>query len=484
LTAEINNGNDIDICGGESTTLTVSTTGASDCSDCCTRPVYDTNHCDGEADYIFWLSDGKDNKRWKNVSVVWKECADGTASLRGEGVASDGEIVVIDVMYSGFTSNAPAGSPKDPNCNGASTSNYDYYTILTGTAKVGGTTYDLSRRGPAFQIGTGANVTHTTTDYGGSGLFDASGNGRWTIGDFNIQLGNKQCSNGDITYLWDGPGGLYETTESVVATETGTYSVTVTDCNGCSVEDNIELNVSDPSSTGINCPADVSISCEDSTEPEQTGFATGDAECGEATITYADELTGTCPQVLVRTWTSTVTEEGSNECIPALMAKWHFDNVEQGCLNGIQPLDAGVTVTDLHINGCSNFSVSKVTGADHGSSCVQGSGGSAEAAICIQDQDDVAWKDNDDDAAHFEINFGAGDEGAFTTFCLKERATTQNENFGHNEPPSKFGVRVTKNGTEIFQEIDIPTTAHWSSHCFDINDTYNGATTYRVEILG
>ena len=241
---EVNRGDDIDLCNNETATLTANTSGASDCSDCCTRPIINTQHCDGQEDYAFWVTDGKDNKRYSADGLVWMECGDGTATIIGQAIASDGEIAIIDAMYSGFTSTPPVGSPKDSNCNGASGNDYDYYTILTGSVTIGGVTYGLSRRGEAFQVGNGANVTHVNTDLGGSGWFELTDNGRWDRGDFNIQLGSRTCQDSDLAYLWSGPGIDGSSSQAVDITGPGTYSVTVTDCNGCTATDNVAVTES------------------------------------------------------------------------------------------------------------------------------------------------------------------------------------------------------------------------------------------------
>lgn len=59
---------------------------------------------------------------------------------------------------------------------------------------------------------------------------------------------------------------------------------------------------------------------------------------------------------------------------------------------------------------------------------------------------------------------------------------------GDNDPPSKYGVRVTKNGTEVFKQADIATTSSWSLETIDFTGdadfTVTSQTTFNVEILG
>jgi hypothetical protein len=58
----------------------------------------------------------------------------------------------------------------------------------------------------------------------------------------------------------------------------------------------------------ISCPADLTIECGVSSHPDNTGYATATAECGEPTVTYTDapDLSG-CNGTgnIDRTWTAT-----------------------------------------------------------------------------------------------------------------------------------------------------------------------------------
>ena len=236
----------------------------------------------------------------------------------------------------------------------------------------------------------------------------------------------------------------------------------------------------------ITCPANVTIDCDESADPSNTGTATASGNnCNNPTITYHDDYNGNnCPQTITRTWTATG-QQTSSTCFPELVAHWDFGNIPT-CNSPLS--NGGVSASMVNHLSCANVHTSKVTGADDGSSCVQGAFGTPETAVCVQDQDDSSWSDNNDDAVHFDITFNSSQSGALTEFCFYERVTTSNENFGHTAYPEKWGFRVLKNGQEIFQNINNGTSFHWTQHCFDFSGNsafeYNGNTVFRFELLG
>ncbi len=75
-------------------------------------------------------------------------------------------------------------------------------------------------------------------------------------------------------------------------------------------------------SLAITCPADITIQCDGSTSPENTGSATATTTCpGGATVTYSDVRTdGDCANnyTLTRTWTATDNCGGSTSCIQTI----------------------------------------------------------------------------------------------------------------------------------------------------------------------
>ena len=97
-----------------------------------------------------------------------------------------------------------------------------------------------------------------------------------------------------------------------------TRTWTATDaCGNSSTCDQI-ITIDDSVAPVITCPADVTIECDESSDPSNTGSATATDNCDTApTITFTDATAaGTCPQesVITRTWTATDACGNSSTC--------------------------------------------------------------------------------------------------------------------------------------------------------------------------
>jgi hypothetical protein len=145
------------------------------------------------------------------------ELADGTARLTGvvERASAPTQRFMVDVVFSGrldpgMPGYAPPMSPKKELASTAyvpngpvDPSHWHYYEgidgTLTGLDAFDGALVQVKRRGPAFQVGVGANGKNTR--FGGSGWLDllvltqpSQGKGWKTalVGDFNLDLG-RDC---------------------------------------------------------------------------------------------------------------------------------------------------------------------------------------------------------------------------------------------------------------------------------------------------
>ena len=123
-------------------------------------------------------------------------------------------------------------------------------------------------------------------------------------------------------------------------------------------------------------------------------------------------------------------------------------------------------------------------------SCIAGQGGSGRAA-CFGVNGLNSFTSNSDLAIRFEVTVNPSNVGKLTGLKFQEMAPDYfshiSGNTGTNNYPRKYGVRVTKNGNEIFKQIDIATTQEWSLESFDFsNDTdfiVTEETTFKFELL-
>ena len=78
------------------------------------------------------------------------------------------------------------------------------------------------------------------------------------------------------------------------------------------------ITIVDETAPVVTCPADLTILCTDTMDPEFTGFGTAEDNCDlEVDITFVDvETPGACPQemVVTRTWTATDDAGNSSSC--------------------------------------------------------------------------------------------------------------------------------------------------------------------------
>ena len=169
------------------------------------RQVNNTRlNCGNGNEYTVWLSGGITYTAGSNMTFT--QFSNGTAKLEGT-IFGEGGTGFVDVIFTGFTSVDPTGSPKSNGCVNNNNANFTYYTSTFGTVtRANGNVLSISRRGEAFQIGVGANLQDANL-LGASGWFDSEGGPH---GDFNFRIGNtipcdpssaNECTaSGQITY--------------------------------------------------------------------------------------------------------------------------------------------------------------------------------------------------------------------------------------------------------------------------------------------
>ncbi|RMG81029.1 MAG: HYR domain-containing protein, partial [Bacteroidetes bacterium] len=157
-----------------------------DCADVLSvRKVSSTNDncgnwCGGA--YAFTLGSGQCYEATDDLLFI--EYRDGTALLTGT-VARGNEKASVYVEFSGFSSTAPADSPKYGLCVQSGGADWTYYQEFTGRVVFSDCqVLDIKRFGPSFQMGKGANL-QDPDQMGAAAWFDYGGSHH---GDFNFRL--------------------------------------------------------------------------------------------------------------------------------------------------------------------------------------------------------------------------------------------------------------------------------------------------------
>ena len=146
-------------------------------------------------------------------------------------------------------------------------------------------------------------------------------------------------------------------------------------------------------------------------------------------------------------------------------------------------------------------STSKPTGISSLSATILSNSGSHSCSpsqdnvgICHTIKTDCSWANNHSNAYKFSVTLSpsAGYKAVISKLTFKEAApsnyTWTNGGSGDNDPPSKFGVRVLKNGVEVFKQIDIATSTNWRLETFDFSSdpdfTVSASAKFDFELLG
>ena len=124
-------------------------------------------------------------------------------------------------------------------------------------------------------------------------------------------------------------------------------------------------------------------------------------------------------------------------------------------------------------------------------SCTPGINGSP--AMCVSSLEGCNYVAGDQASVVFELTVNPAADTAVqvTGLSFYSQAPTNynwiNGPTGPNNYPTLYGIRILKNGTEIFQQIDIPTTQAWQLENFDFlaNTEFivEEATTFTFELL-
>ena len=181
----------------------------------CTRVVGNTRGC-SSTPYVLYLRDKNGvahHLSGDSTQYTWTQYLNGDARLTGTGLTATGLAGTydMDILYTGYTTTPPINSPKHSNCFTSTATGWGYWNGTSGT--ITSSSYgviNVSKTGPAMQIGNGANITQS--GFGASGwLTTGGGNGQFVAGDINVMLADcgvipptpVACTTGK--YKWENP---------------------------------------------------------------------------------------------------------------------------------------------------------------------------------------------------------------------------------------------------------------------------------------
>ena len=472
-------GMDQEICADEPVALSASVQNNNLCSSGCIYPVLrNVDKCNSPSDNgseTIFLFTSEESKFYASEESFETNDDNGTATYTATATNGD-DIIEVNILYSGFTTTPPEGSPKGAARNSAcnpyqDASTFVYYPVMSGTliSQQHGT-FSLAERGESFQIGVGGD--NTREGFGASGWFTMSGgDGFYERGDINLPLGNCQPKNdSDVAYRWSTNDGNIignRNRPDIQVDQPGTYTVRVTNCEDCVATDTVVITgfEVDAGDDVESCPdEDVVLTATTNSEPECTTCDDPNNFSGRHNAILYD-LAG-C--------TSRSRDGSANDYSEFVPREYTLD---------FASVHAGI----LHRqNG--------------GHSCTTGPSGNPGMAACFGFRGSGnTFVDDAATAVRFEVQLDA-DKGAaanLDSFSFFEKApeeyyqtssTNNSVNRGVNNYPTRFGVRVLKNGQEIFKQVDFDTSREWTNRFIDFgNDAAfivpeGGSATFTFEL--
>ena len=248
---EVYAGEDVAACGTLPVALTATANSTTACEGACEYPIEEMAKCDvGPTNTEEIHLSNPHDSRFYTTESRFITYADGTAQYTA--TASNGlDTVVVDISYSGYTTTAPQGSPKQNDCAVYDTSDWVYWTTTSGTitSELHGV-FNVMATGSAFQMGVGADTRRA--GFGASGwIIMTGGDGYYGVGDINLKLGEcvRVAASSQIHYSWTTEDGniLGDANQKTIAVDaSGTYKVTVANCADCIAMDEVVVTIISP----------------------------------------------------------------------------------------------------------------------------------------------------------------------------------------------------------------------------------------------
>jgi hypothetical protein len=469
------------------------------------------------------LNNWTSEKHWTISDTDFKEYSNGTAVMNATAVNKSNANLIfhINVVFAGRTYATPSGSPKESTqCVGnLDNSDWYYYTItkgnMAGAGDLAGAQVSFDRAGPSFQVGTGANL-NDAGKFGASGWLNLNINSQpangpaligGAMGDFNINLSgatlpeelasgcleicvgesvelfaNATAGTPGYTYQWS--TGSTSAQITVSPTQTATYSLTVTDANGCTDVATATVTVNDPPSVTANGT--------DATCGESNGSAEAVAS-GNAPFTY-DWSTGATTAVInnlsVGTYTVTVTDANgcqatasttiSDQGAPTLAISATDVDCFGASTGGVSLTVNGGTAPFSYewSNNATTEDLNNVAAGDYSVTVTDNNGCEATASTTVSEPSALSLSISGQDVDCFGNATGSADLSvsggtAPYTYAWSNNATAQNID---NLTAGTYEVTVTDaNGCEAIESITINEPTELEAGATSISSTCGAA---------
>ena len=193
-------------------------------------------------------------------------------------------------------------------------------------------------------------------------------------------------------------------------------------------------------------------------------------------------LTGVAMLFLTGMWQSASAQSCSN---PVSLVSWDITTCQAGTDY------SEFTPTAISTAACPSMTASGLYRNSGHHSCNPGPANGDGFAFCMPNFDGASWQDNAPYAIRFSVSFGANEQGALTELSFWQNGSDPTLFMGggstNNDYPTLYGMRVVKNGVEIFESIDLGIDTVWTHEQIDFSSdpdfAYSGVTTFEFELL-
>ncbi|MHC4574207.1 MAG: post-COAP-1 domain-containing protein [Planctomycetota bacterium] len=276
---------------------------------------------------------------FKRQGESWTNLAKLTASDAhvndhyGKFVCLDGDTLIVGVPYDDVNGLPNSGSAYVLQRDGedwievaklvaADAAAYDYFgeaASISGNYAVAGAHWDDEQGDGSGSAYVFKNICNTEPS-ADAGEDQEVATGPEGTAQVILDCSDSNDPEGDqLTYAWFIDGNeVAAGVNPTIVLPCGNYTIEliVNDGQYDSEPDYVDITVVDGTPPVITCPDNVTLECPADIDPSAIGSATAADNCDEApAITYSDTSSGTCPQVIQRTWTATDATGNTTSCV-------------------------------------------------------------------------------------------------------------------------------------------------------------------------